>query len=65
MPEEEFERTKQFLWPVIEEDAMATKEIEAILKQMDWEPRDIVLGSDAGSARGRQLLQKMMDSEIS
>jgi phenylpropionate dioxygenase-like ring-hydroxylating dioxygenase large terminal subunit len=64
IPEEEFERTKQFLWPVIEEDAMATKEIEIMLKSLDFDPRDIVLGSDSGSARGRQLLQKMMDDEL-
>ena len=63
MSEEEFARTKEFLWPVIQEDAMATREIEAMLNTLGRNPPEWMLKSDAGAVQGRRMLQSMMDAE--
>lgn len=60
---EELDRNKEFLWPVIEEDAMATREIEAMLKTLGYFPNELMLKSDAGAVQGRRMLQAMMDRE--
>lgn len=63
MSEEEFDRTREFLLPVIEEDAMATREIEHMLDTLGYTPPELMLKSDAGAVQGRRMLQKMMDAE--
>lgn len=63
MSDEEFDRTKEFLVPVIEEDAMATREIETMLNTLGYNPDELMLKSDAGAVQGRRMLQKMMDAE--
>lgn len=59
----EFESTREFLWPVIEEDAMATREIEEMLTTLGDFPDELMLKSDAGAVQGRRMLQAMMDRE--
>ena len=63
MTAEQLEANKAFLWPVIEEDAMATREIENMLKTLGYNPPEWMLKSDAGAVQGRRMLQKMMDAE--
>lgn len=63
MTDEEFARTKEFLVPVIEEDAMATREIEAMLQALGHYPDEFMLKQDAGAVQGRRRLQAMMDLE--
>lgn len=61
--DEEFARTKEFLVPVIEEDAMATREIENMLSNLGYYPDEFMLKSDVGTVLGRRKLQEMMDAE--
>jgi phenylpropionate dioxygenase-like ring-hydroxylating dioxygenase large terminal subunit len=63
MTDEEFDATREHLWPVIEEDAMATREIEAMLSTLGYYPDELMLKSDTGAVRGRRRLQAMMDAE--
>jgi len=63
MSDEEFARTKVFLEPVIEEDAMATREIEAMLTTLGYFPDELMLKSDTGAVQARRKLQAMMDAE--
>ncbi len=63
MSDEEFARTKEFLVPVIEEDAMATREIEQMLTNLGYFPDELMLKSDTGAVQGRRKLQAMMDQE--
>lgn len=63
MTDEEFARTKEFLVPVIEEDAMATREIEEMLSSLGYYPDELMLKSDVGAVQGRRKLQAMMDRE--
>jgi vanillate O-demethylase monooxygenase subunit len=60
---EEFDRNRDFLWPVIEEDAMATREIEHMLETLGYYPNEYMLKSDAGAVQARRKLQAMMDAE--
>jgi phenylpropionate dioxygenase-like ring-hydroxylating dioxygenase large terminal subunit len=62
--DDEFDRTKDFLRPVIEEDAMATREIEHMLTTLGRNPPEWMLKSDAGAVQGRRMLQRMMDAEM-
>jgi vanillate O-demethylase monooxygenase subunit len=63
MTDEDFARTKEFLVPVIEEDAMATREIEEMLTTLGYYPDELMLKSDVGAVQGRRKLQAMMDRE--
>lgn len=63
MSDAEFARTKEFLAPVIEEDAMATREIEEMLTTLGYFPDELMLKSDIGAVQGRRRLQAMMDRE--
>lgn len=59
----EFEHSMDFLWPVIQEDAMATREIEQMITTLGYAPQELMLKSDAGAVQGRRMLQRMMDEE--
>jgi vanillate O-demethylase monooxygenase subunit len=63
MSEEEIARSKEFLMPVIEEDAMATREIEEMLTTIGYFPNELMIKSDVGAVQGRRALQAMMDRE--
>jgi len=63
MSDDEFAQAKVFLEPVIEEDAMATREIENMLNNLGYFPDELMLKSDAGAVQGRRKLQAMMDRE--
>jgi len=63
MSDDEFAQAKIFLEPVIEEDAMATREIENMLNNLGYFPDELMLKSDAGAVQGRRKLQAMMDRE--
>jgi vanillate O-demethylase monooxygenase subunit len=60
---EDLARNKEFLRPVVEEDAMATREIEEMLTTLVYSPDELMLKSDAGAVQGRRKLQAMMDRE--
>lgn len=64
MGDAEIERSRQYLRPVIEEDAMATREIEEMIETLDYTPSELMLKSDASAVRGRRALQAMMDREL-
>ncbi len=63
MSDEEFAGAKEYLRPVIEEDAMATREIEKMLSTIGYFPQELMIASDAGGVRARRKLQSMMDME--
>lgn len=48
---------------VIDEDVFATEEIERLLRDLDHEPRDLLVRSDATLVRGRAMIQKAIDAE--
>lgn len=56
-------RSRQFLPTVLEEDVMATTEIETILATLDYAPDELMLKSDTSAVLGRRALQAMMDAE--
>ncbi len=63
LTDEEFAHTKRYLEPVIEEDAMATREIEQMLQTLGYFPDEYMLKSDTGAVQARRKLQAMMDAE--
>ncbi len=63
MSDEEFDGAREYLRPVIEEDVMATREIEKMLTTIGYEPKELMIASDAGGVRARRKLQAMMDRE--
>ena len=63
MNDEDFAHAKIYLAPVIEEDAMATREIEEMLGTLGYYPDELMLKSDASAVQARRKLQAMMDRE--
>jgi vanillate O-demethylase monooxygenase subunit len=63
LTDEAFAHSRESLMPVIEEDAMATREIEEMLTTLGYFPNELMLKSDAGAVQGRRKLQSMMDRE--
>lgn len=54
---------KVAVWPILQEDAMATREIEEMLTTLGFEPDELMLKSDFTAVQGRRKLQAMMDKE--
>jgi phenylpropionate dioxygenase-like ring-hydroxylating dioxygenase large terminal subunit len=54
---------KDYLKPVLDEDAFATAEIEKMISTIDELPPELMLKSDATAVIGRRALQAMMDAE--
>lgn len=59
----ELDQMKEYLKPVINEDVMATEEIEAMLSTLGNAPEELIVKSDAGAVQARRRLQAMMDRE--
>jgi vanillate O-demethylase monooxygenase subunit len=57
------EQTTQSLRKLLDEDILATVEIEKILTTMDQLPPELILRSDATAVIGRRILQSMIDRE--
>jgi vanillate O-demethylase monooxygenase subunit len=57
------ESMRDYLRPVIQEDKFATEEIEKILGVVGENPRELLLRSDRNAARGRRMMQAMIDAE--
>lgn len=60
---DDLQAAKQYLKPVLDEDAFATAEIEKIIQTMDHLPPELMLKSDATAVIGRRAMQAMMDRE--
>ncbi|MBT0670721.1 Rieske 2Fe-2S domain-containing protein [Novosphingobium profundi] len=60
---QEIERTKAVIQKVLDEDILATVEIERIVGQLDEIPQELMLKSDTTAVMGRRILQAMMDAE--
>lgn len=60
---EQLAQHKIHVLPVLEEDAMATREIEEMLTTLGYEPTELMLRSDVTAVQGRRKLQAMMDAE--
>ena len=57
------EHTTQTIRKVLDEDILATVEIETIISNLDELPPELMLKSDATAVMGRRALQAMMDRE--
>lgn len=60
---DQVERSKEIIAKVLDEDILATVEIERIVSQLDEIPPELMLRSDATAVQGRRILQAMMDKE--
>jgi vanillate O-demethylase monooxygenase subunit len=58
------ESMREYLRPVIQEDKFATEEIEKILAVVGEAPPELLLRSDRNAARGRRMMQAMIDAEV-
>lgn len=61
--EAELDFLQGYLKSVVEEDVMATEEIETMLTRLDREPSELMLKSDTTAVLGRRALDAMMEAE--
>lgn len=57
------EQSRDIVRKVLDEDILATVEIEKIVSQLGEVPKELMIKSDATAVQGRRVLQAMMDKE--
>lgn len=58
------EQSREIVRKVLDEDILATEEIERIVSQLDEVPAELMIRSDTTAVQGRRILQAMMDAEL-
>lgn len=59
----QIERSTEIVRKVLDEDILATVEIERMVSRLDEIPQELMLRSDSTAVQGRRIVQAMMDRE--